>query len=92
MFPDRVVPELFTGHDPTGGSGQDVFEISLVGSGRVGSGREVSKLSRVGSDRVTLSAPPHPRGSVKRPCKVQRLPSHLLALFLCVIIIVLFPL
>ena len=29
-------PELFTGHDPTRGSGQGDFKISRVGSGRVG--------------------------------------------------------
>ena len=44
---------LFTGHDPTReklagrvGSGQQVFEISRVGSGLVGSG--VIQISRVG--------------------------------------------
>ena len=29
------VSELFTGHGPTGGSGQRVFEISHVRSGRI---------------------------------------------------------
>ena len=56
------IPGLFTGHDPTRGSGQGGFKISRVGSGRVitfqnlmgrvGSGQEVFKISRVGSGRV----------------------------------------
>ena len=55
-------PGLFTGHDPTRGSGQGGFKISRVGSGRVitfenltgrvGSGQEDFKISRVGSGRV----------------------------------------
>ena len=56
---------LFTGHDPTRGSGQGGFKISWVGrvgslrfkmsrvgSGRVRSGQEVFKISRIGSGRV----------------------------------------
>ena len=38
---------LFTGHDPTRGSDQEVFEFS-----RVGSGQEVFEVSRVGSGPV----------------------------------------
>ena len=40
--------ELVTGHDPTRGSGQKVFNPPRVGSGRVGSSQKVLNLSRVG--------------------------------------------
>ena len=47
---------LFTGHDPTRGSGQGGFKISRVGSGRVkrfsksrGSGRVMTREIRVTS-------------------------------------------
>ena len=51
IFPIKLVyAGLFTGHDPTRGSTQEVFKISWVGSGRVGSGRVGS--GRVGSSRV----------------------------------------
>ena len=40
---------LFTGHDPTGGSGQEVFKISRVESSRATS---FIKISWVGSDWV----------------------------------------
>ena len=41
-----LFPGLFAGHDPTRYSGQKVFKISRVGSGRVGSGR-VKRLSNI---------------------------------------------
>lgn len=34
-----VISGLFTAHDPIRGLGQELFEISRVGSGRVGPGR-----------------------------------------------------
>ena len=53
-----LITRLFTGHDPTRGSGQGVFHISRVWSGRlhkssniagrVGSGQEVFKHHRSG--------------------------------------------
>ena len=57
-------PRLFTGHDPTRGSGQGGFKISRVGSGRVKTFQNVTgrsgrvgsrgfKISRVESGRVS---------------------------------------
>ena len=51
-------PGLFAGHDPTRGSGDGVFKVSRVGSGRVGSGQESSKSQgsgRVGSRGFQIS-------------------------------------
>ena len=56
----------FTGHDPTCGSGQEIFKIS-----RAGSGKEVFESSRVGagrggSVRVTLTRPDSTRPAPTR--------------------------
>ena len=55
-------PGLFTGHDPTRGSGQEVLEMSRVGSGRV---QKFSNLTRrVGSGQKVFKSPgPGPGGS-----------------------------
>lgn len=51
FFPLPSIPGLFTGQDPTRGSGQEVLEISRVRSGWVGSGR-VGSFSQTLTDRV----------------------------------------
>ena len=45
---------LFTGHDPTGGSDQELFVISRVESSRINRCLESHGLDRFGSDRVVL--------------------------------------